>query len=215
MTPHDTGNLAPFYRFFETYGSERLDGLNDSHFAGLTTSEKEEAWNYLKDRFESSEERISGMYKLDPSRAVMLFKDALKNPVESSPYAASREAIEECRLMLLRFVNSIEPARQYVDAMTEFARSEFENVRFLFANAAPIYQVTPEVVAALKSMIFAETERLPLSAAISKYMAIHGMDFDLWDPHYNSIYMSLRSDDPETKMAAMKRLEESQAPDFV
>ncbi|MBC7683811.1 MAG: hypothetical protein H7176_01115 [Bdellovibrionales bacterium] len=209
-----TGNLGPFYRFFETYGSVRLDGLNDSHFADLTTAEKEEAWNYLKDRFECSDERISGMYTLDPSRAVVLFKETLKKPMEASPYAASREAIEESRLMLLNFVNSVEPDKQYVDAMTEFARSEFENVRFLFARTAPIYPVTPEIVAALKGLIFTETERLPLSAAISKYMVINGMDFDLWDPLYNSIYMSLRSDDPKTKMAAMKRLEEHQAPDY-
>jgi hypothetical protein len=98
--------------------------------------------------------------------------------------------------------------------MTEFASSEFENVRFLFAKAAPTHQVTPEVVAALKGMIFTETEQLPLSAAISKYMVIHGMDFDARDPLYKSIYMSLRSDDPKTKMAGMKRLEERQAPDY-
>ncbi|MEJ7805226.1 MAG: hypothetical protein WKG03_04820 [Telluria sp.] len=214
MTNQATGNLGPFYQFFETYGSERLNGLNESHFTGLTTAEKEEAWNYLKDRFESSDERISGMYKLDPSRALVLFKEALKKPIESSPYAASREAIEECRIMLLRFVYSIEPDKQYVDAMTVFAHSEFENVRFLFAKAAPIYQVTPEVVAALKGMIFTETEQLPLSAAISKYMVIHGMDFNARDPLYKSIYMSLRSDDPKTKMAAMRRLEESYAPDY-
>lgn len=214
MTHRATGNLGPFYQFFEAYGSERLDGLNEGHFAGLTTAEKEEAWNYLKDGFERSDERISGMYKLDPSSAVALFKEVLKKPMESSPYAASREAIEENRLLLLKFVNSVEPEQQYVDAMTEFSRSEFENVRFLFAKAAPIYQVTRGVVAALKGMIFTETEQLPLSAAITKYMVIHGMDFDARDPLYKSIYLSLRSDDPGTKMAAMKRLENHQAPDY-
>lgn len=215
MTHHGTGNLAPFYKFFETYGSERLDGLNESHFAGLTPAEKQEAWNYLKDGFESSDERISGLYKLDPSSAVILFKEALKKPIETSPYAASREAIEESRLMLLKFVNSVEPNKQYVDAMTEFARSEFENVRFMFAKSAPTHQVTPEVLTALKGMIFTETEQLPLSAAITKYMIIHGMDFDARDPLYKSIYLSLRSDDPKAKMAAMKQLDERQPPDYV
>lgn len=214
MTRQATGNLGPFYQFFETYGSARLDGLNESHFSGLTSVEKDEAWNYLRDGFENSDERISGMYRLDPSRAVALFKEALEKPISSSPYAASREAIEESRLMLHNFVNSLEPDKRYVDAMTEFSRSEFENVRFLFAKAAPIYQVSPAVVTALKGMIFTETEQLPLSAAITKYMAIHGTDFDARDPLYKAIYLSLRSDDPKTKMAAMKRLEERQAPDY-
>lgn len=49
---------------------------------------------------------------------LMLIKEALKKPIEPSPYAASREASEECRLMLLNFVNSIEPDKQYVEAMT-------------------------------------------------------------------------------------------------
>lgn len=214
MTHNATGNLAPFYQFFDTYGSERLNGLNENHFAGLSAADKEEAWNYLKQGFETSDERISGLYKLDPSRAVALFKEALKQPMEASPYAASREAIELSRLFLLKFVYSVERDRHYVDAMTKFAGSEFENVRTLFANAAPIYQVTPELVAALKGMIFTETERIPLSAAITKFMVIHGMDFDAQDPVYKKICMSLRSDDPKTKMAGMRQMEERQAPDY-
>lgn len=214
MTYNATGSLGPFYQFFDTYGSERLNGLNDAHFAGLNAAEKEEAWNYLKQGFETSDERISGLYKLDPSRAVALFKEALKQPMETSKYAASREAIESSRLFLLKFVYSVEQDKQYVVAMTQFAGSQFENVRALFANAAPIHNVTPELVAALKGMIFTETERIPLSAAITKLMVIHGMDFDAENPVYKSIYMSLRSDDPKAKMAGMKRLEEHQAPDY-
>lgn len=211
MTHDDTGENAPFYQFFETYGSERLNGLNESHFAALSAAEKEDAWNYLRPGFETSDERISGLYQLDSSRAVALFKEALKQPMASSPYAASREAIQSSRLLLLKFVHSVERDTQYVDAMTEFAGSEFENVRTLFANAAPTHQVTPELVAALKGMIFTETERIALSAAITKLMAIHGMDFDAQDPVYKQIYMSLRSDDPKTKMVAMKQLEERPA----
>lgn len=63
-------------------------------------------------------------------------------------------------------------------------------------------------------MIFMKTEQLPLSSAITKYMVIHGLDFDARDPLYKSIYMGLRSDDPKAKMEAMKRLEERQAPDY-
>lgn len=214
MTSYSKGNLAPFYQFFETYGSHRLDGLNDSHFQGLSDAEREEAWNFLKDRFEASDERISGLYKLDPSRAVALFKEALNHPIEPSPYAASRESREMCRLLLLRFVNNVEPDRKYVDAMTEFAGSEFEDVRAQFAMSVPIYHVTRQAVDALKGMIFTETKQIPLAAAIAQFMVIHGMDFDMEDTLYNSIYMALRSNDPSAKKAAIKRLEDSHLPDY-
>lgn len=214
MTSHAAANLAPFYRFFETYGSERLNGLNESHFQGLSDAEREEAWRFLEDGFEKSEERIAGLYKLDARRAVALFKKALQLHVEPSPYAASRESQEMCRLLLLRFVNSVEPDRKYVDAMTQFANSEFKNVRAQFAMSVPVSHVTPEAVDALKGMIFTETERIPLASAITKYMVIHGMDFDMEDPMYNSIYMALRSDDPKAKIAAFKSLEDNQSPGY-
>ena len=213
MTHAASGNLGPFYRFFHTYGSERLNGLNASHFAGLSAAEKEEAWNYLKQDFASSDERIAGLYLLDPCGAVALFKEALTQPMEMPPYAASREAMESSRLFLLTFVHSVEHDKQYVDAMAGFAGSAYENVRTLFANAAPIHQATPALVAALKEMILTETERIPLSAAITKFMVIHGMAFDAHDPAYKKIYMSLRADDLTTRMACVRLLEERQAPD--
>lgn len=47
-------------------------------------------------------------------------------------------------------------------------------------------------------MIFTETEQVPLSAAISKHMLIHGLDFNSRDQPNKSVYMALRSDDPKS-----------------
>ena len=36
--------LEKFYAFFQTYGTERLNGLGESYFVGMNDDEKEEAW---------------------------------------------------------------------------------------------------------------------------------------------------------------------------
>jgi hypothetical protein len=215
MTFTSNPKLAPIYGFFEKYGTERLRGLAPSYFQALNASEKEEVWNFLSDRFARSDECINALYNLDTKRAVEAFKKEIVVPIETSPYAAEREAIEECRLLMLGYINSIEPDEKYVSAINEFAGSEFEDVRAQFARSVPIHQVTQGAVDALKGMIFTETERIPLASAIAKFMVIHGMDFDRKDPLYKSIYMSLRSDDPKEKLSGMKRLEDTQRPDYV
>lgn len=207
--------LAPIFGFFEKTGTERLHGLDPSYFVGLNESEKNEAWNFLSDRFALSTDTISGLYYLDPIRAVTAFKNEIEAPIATSLYPAERKYIEECRLLMLRYINSVEPDGKYVAAMNEFAASEFKQVRSLFAQSVPIHKVTQAAVDALKGMIFTETEEAPLAAAILKFMAIHGMDFDRNDPVYKIIYRSLSSDDHKEKLAAIKRLEERQRPDYL
>ena len=207
--------LAPIYGFFEKYATERLRGLDPSYFRSLNESEKEEVWNFLSDRFARSAERINALYNLDPNRAVEAFKRAIAVPVETSPYAGERKALEECRLLMLGYINSVEPDEKNIAAMNEFAGSEFKDVRAQFARSVPTHQVTRSAVDALKGMIFTETETIPLTMEITKFMLIHGMDFSAKDPLYKSIYMSLCSDDPKEKLLGMKRLEESYRPDYV
>lgn len=214
MTFTSNPKLAPIYDFFKKTGSERLQGLAPSYFVGLNESEKEEAWNFLSHRFASSTDTINGLYYLDPQRAVAAFKKEIETPIAASPYRDQRKFREECRLLMLQYINSVEPDAKYVSAMNEFASSEFKQVRTLFAQSVPIHQVTPGAVDALKSIILTETEVVPLAAAITKFMVIHGMDFDRKSPLYKSIYMGLRSDDPKEKLAAMKRLEDVQRPDY-
>lgn len=198
--------LRRFYDFFETYGAERLNGLNESHFDSLTSSEREEVWKFLAKDVAQSEESIKGLYLLNKDRAIEFFKEVVTAPMKASEYSAERKELEVSRLSLLAYINSVEPDEKYVNAMCEFADSEFEDVRGLFARSLPIGQVTPDAVHALEKMIFTEVERVPLASAITKFMAIHGMDFDMDDSLYDSIYRSLRSDDPKEKMAAIRRL---------
>ena len=177
------------YSFFGNYGTERLAGLRESHFSGLSEGEREEAWNFLKDGFNLSSERITGLYMLDKVRAVKLFKVEVEAPIVSSPFPAEQQALEGNRLLMLRYICNVEPDEKYVDAICKFATSQFPKIRAEFAQSLPTRQLGRSVVDALKGMIFTETERVALTSAITKFMAIHGMDCDMNDPLYKSIYL--------------------------
>jgi len=211
----DQGGLAAFYAFFGTSGTARLDGLGYSYFVGLTDSEKEEAWNFLLDGFPSSRESIGGLFNLDWAKAVVLFKEAVERPLETSPYPAQQKAIEENRLLMLRHINSVEADEKYLAAMCKFSKSQFKDVRTAFAQCVPVYQVTHEAVSALKNMVLSETDTIVLASAVPKLMEIYGMEFDRKSSTYKSIYMSLSSDDPVEKTAGITRLEQYQAPDYI
>lgn len=215
MTTSPNSGLTEFYDFFEKFGTERLNGLGESYFAGLTDNEKEEAWNFLLKGFASSNERITGLYHLDSARAIKLFKSEVELPLAKSQHPAEQKAIESNRLLMLRYINKIEPSEKYITAMCEFSQSRFEDVRTEFAQALSSQHVTREAVEALKGMIFTETDTLAQSLAISKLLLIHGMEFNRKDPLYKSLYLSLLSDDIEEKAAGIRRLERNQLPNYI
>lgn len=195
------------YGFFQTYRTERLAGLSESHFSGLSEDEREEAWNFLKDGFNLSSERINGLYMLDKVRAVNLFKVEVEAPIVSSLFPAEQQALEGNRLLMLRYICNVEPDKKYVDAICKFATSQFSKIRAEFAQSLPTRQLGCSAIDALKGMIFTETERVPLTSAITKLMAIYGMDYDMNDPLYKSIYLLLRSENHKDKIFGMSRLE--------
>lgn len=215
MTYLSNPKLAPIYAFFDKGGSARLHGLDPSYFVGLNDSEKDEAWDFLSQRFALSTDRITGLYYLDPERAVAAFKKEIESPMQTSPYPAERKYIEECRLLMLQCIYLVQPEGRHLDAMTDFARSEFEEVRSLFAKSVPTHKVTRGAVDSLKEIILTETEEIPQGMAIRKFLVIHGMDFDRRNRLYRSLYQDLSADDPKVKLAAMQRVEAMQRPDFI
>lgn len=204
--------LVRFYEFFEKTGTERLSSFDESYFEGMSQADRQEAWNFLENAFARSADSITGLYLLGSVNAVSLFKAEIATSMPTTPYPALRRALESNRLLMLSYICKLEPDPIYIDAMTEFVNSEFEEIRGEFAQAVPVSPVTHNVIEALKRMIFTEIERIPLTSAITKLMVIHGMDFDRHDPLYKSIFLLLISDTPGDKIAGMARLERSGAP---
>lgn len=213
-TSTDAAGLARFYAFFEKFGTERLNGLDSSYFQDLTATEKAEAWAYLKDGFEVSDERIRGLYLLDPAAAVELFQQTVQPPVEDSPYPAKRQAAELSRVLMLRCIVAQQPGAESLNELASRATSEFPKVRSAVMQALPTKQLTPEAIDALKSVVFTEVDEIALSTAITKLMAIHGMEFSAKDPTYKSIYVGLSSENVANKKSAMVKLGELGAPEY-
>lgn len=215
MALKNTPRLERFYDFFKTIGAARLDGLDESYFVGLTNEEKETAWIFMRENFTRSSERIAGMYLLDSSRAVNEFKKALVIPIDQIQIINEQEELESSRLSMLKYVNLYEPDEKWVAAMCDFAVSNFSTVRDKFAHDLPAKRLTFAAVSALKRMILTEVERVPLISAITKLMLIHGMDFHMDDPVYDSIYRLLKSQNKNEKLSAFTRLESIRTPDFI
>lgn len=217
IDPVKSGSLGKFYAFFDKTGTERLSGLDASYFDGISEAERQEAWTFLQNDFAGSPDAISGLYLLDSIKAVALFKAAIDAPMPAALYPAKRRALENNRLLMLmlKYITKVDLDPIYIDAMTAFASSEFEEIRGEFAQAVPIAPVKRGAVEALKRMIFTEVERIPMTSAITKFMVIHGMDFDRHDPVYKSIFIALMSDNPDDKIAGIARLEQRQTPDYL
>jgi len=207
--------LARLHAFFESTGSERMQGLDETYFIGMNESEKRKVWDFLKDRFDRSSDRIVGLYLLGPLQAVELFKKAVASPIPETPYAATRRDLEGNRILMLRKIVEIEPLPEYLEAINEFSYSQFTGVRAAFARAVPKDKVTPNAIRGLKSMIFTDTEMLPLGTAIRKLMLLHGVHYDPDDPVYRSTLRSLMSQDVEEKRIGMQRLQAIRAPDYI
>lgn len=207
MAVSSESKLSRLYNFFNSYGTERLSGLDRSYFVELSPEEKEEAWKFLMVGFPDSVDNIIGLYLLDKDRAIEEFKSALSVEPVKSDFPAERRASEINRLLMLRYVTNAEPTPQFLDLMEEYARSEFEEVRSQFAQSVSLRNATPGIVQALKGMIYTESERIPLATAIMALMELHGLNYDVENPIHRAIYMSLRSNSLDEKNAGMNRLD--------
>ncbi|MEW6761869.1 MAG: hypothetical protein AB1437_13695 [Pseudomonadota bacterium] len=207
MAVTDDSKLSRLYKFFNTYGPERMNGLDASYFAGMSPAEQAEAWDFLMTGFPDSVDNITGLYLLNKMRAIEQFKLALDQPMPESEFAAEQRETEIDRLLMLRYVTNNDPDPRYIAMLANFAGSKFESVRTQFAQSLSNRNATPDNINALKGMIFTETERLPLASAILALMELHGVSSDPDDPEHRATYMSLRSGAPDDKLAAMNRLE--------
>ncbi len=143
-----TSGLARFHAFFETWGKERLDGLDASHFRNLTDGERAEAWDFLEKNLAFSAESTCGLYLINPERAVEKFKEQVRMPLAQDVYPTERRTQEENRMLMLRYIVALDKDEKYVDLMNTFAMSEFDNVR---ADLRNIYLCGVQQFALLKS----------------------------------------------------------------
>lgn len=203
-----TPGLAKLHHFFQDRGMERLNGLDKSYFYGLSDDEKLQAWNFLSDNFKYSSDKTTGLFLLDPEKALTLFKDEVQTPLERTEYKDQCRVQQENKILMLHYILSLDSNEKYINLMDQFGKSEFEEVRTLFAQFLPTRNVPTSSLNVLKGMIFTETETLPQTSAIAKFMAIYGHDFKLNDPSYKSLFRALLSDNEKDINSAIHQIEQ-------
>lgn len=189
-----------FLDFFSTANKERLDGLNQTHFDGMSPEERSMAFDYLLNLLlkGGSRESANGIFVADAARAAPLIRQLL----HAGKLRESAEIAAAWNLYQISPDTSLIPV---------FIRSMSSSDKYNRANAAfyvPADVLTPELDAALKGMIRTETETLPLINAINKLLECHGITREsVSKDEFSAFYRGLRSDALTDKEKAFQKLD--------
>ena len=189
-----------FLDFFSMNNHERLDGLSDIYFTGMTMQERSMAFDYLLKLVNDggSRETVHGLFLADAARAAPIVRDLLE----------AHKLRDDAEIAAAWNLQQIAPD----DALLSvFIRLMSSTDKYNRANAAfyvPADVFTAELDAALKSMIRTETETLPLVNAINKLLECHGITRESVDKEkFSHFYLGLRSDEARDKEAIFEELD--------
>lgn len=189
-----------FLDFFEMNNKERLDGLNESYFSGMSKDERDRAFQFLLEKAEAggSEESVNGLFQADAVRAI--------EPVRSL-LAAGRlrpEAEIAAAWNLTRTVD----AAFLLPIFIKWMASDDSRVRSNAAYYVPSEPLTAELKAALQGMIRTETVQLARIHAVDKLLMAYGVNKEsVGKDVYLGIFRGLHSDEMQMKEAAFKKLD--------
>jgi hypothetical protein len=176
-----------FLAFFATANKERLDGLDETHFNGMSPEERSKAFDYLVERVLNggSRESVGGLFVADPARAAPIVRQLL----DSGKLREDAEISAAWELYQIQQDPSLIPV--FIRLMSSANPTNRSNAAFY----VPADVLTPELGAALKGMIRTETETLPLVNAINKLLECHGITREsVSKEEFSKFYLGLRSD---------------------
>lgn len=189
-----------FLDFFSKNNRERLDGLNEIHFTGMTAQERSMAFDYLLKLVHDggSRESVHGLFLADAGRATPVLRELLD----------AHKLRGDAEIAAAWDLHQIAPDATLLPV---FIRLMLSTDKYNRANAAfyvPADVLTPELDAALKGMIRIETDTLPLVNAINKLLACYGITREsVSKEEFSRFYRSLRSDEPTDKEAIFEELD--------
>lgn len=205
-----------FIDFFSLRQRSRLDGLDATYFSPMSAAEKDMAFEYLKNGFEISEERLRGLYLCNPDKALALFKDALSLPEKKGSNKREDEAILMNRVLMAGYICNADPTQENIDALVSLdVASGSEDTRSAFYEWIPKKPTTSKAISRLVEGVLKEVNRMVLASAASKLMASYGMLFNMHDNEYKRIYRGLISSDITIKKQHIQALQSQGSPIFV
>lgn len=189
-----------FLEFFTTANKERLDGLNETHFDGMSPEERSKAFDYLLERVlkGGSRESVGGLFVADPARAAPIVRQLLD----------SGKLREDAEISAAWELYQIQPDPSLIPVFIRLMSSANQTNRSNAAFYVPADKLTPELDAALKGMIRTETETLPLINAINKLLECHGITREsVSKEEFSKFYLGLRSDVLDDKEKTFRQLD--------
>lgn len=188
-----------FLDFFSMTNHERLDGLSEIYFTGMSKEERAMAFEYLLNRVHGggSRESVNGLFIADPERAAPIVTELL----------AAQKLHEDAEIAAAWNLGRARPDASLIPVFIRLMSSTDEYNRANAAFYVPADDFTPELESALRGMIRTETETLPLVNAINKYLECHGITrASVSKEEFSHFYRGLRND----KELAFKELEQRQ-----
>ena len=189
-----------FLDFFSINNRERLDGLNEIYFTDMTAQERSMAFDYLLKLVHDggSRETVHGLFLADAVRAAPIVRKLLD----------AHKLREDAEISAAWNLQQIAPDASLLPV---FIRLMSSADRYNRANAAfyvPADVLTPELDDALRDMIHAETDTLPLVNAINKLLECHGVTREAAGKEvFSRFYRGLRSDEAREREVIFKELD--------
>jgi len=188
-----------FLNFFSMNNRERLDGLNEIYFTGMTTEERSMAFDYLLKLVHNggSRETVHGLFLADAGRAAPIVRELLD----------AHKLREDAEITAAWNLQQIAPDTALLPVFIRLMSSADKYNRANAAFYVPADILTPELDAALKGMIRTDTETLPLVNATNKLLECYGITRESVSKEaFSRFYRGLRSEKAGDKEATFKRL---------
>jgi hypothetical protein len=189
-----------FLEFFSMHNKERLDGLDESYFVGMTQVEKDMAFSYLLNKITAggTEESVHGIFLANKERASPILKELLKN-------GGLRDDAEIAAAWNLY---RISPDSTLVSVFIRLMSSEDRRIRAKAAYYIPSNGFDPNVILALQGMIRTETDMLASINATNKLLECYGITREsVQKEEFSRFYRGLRSEDANLREITFKQLD--------
>lgn len=188
-----------FLDFFSMHNKERLDGLSEIYFTGMTQQERAMAFNHLLKMVEAggSEESVNGLFLANQERAVPVVTELLNNGILR----------DEAKVVAAWNLFRVKPDSSLLSVFIQLMSSADKRIRAKAAYYVPSNMVNSELIEGLEGMIRTETDTLASINATNKLLECYGITRESVEKEeFSRLYRGLRSDESSDKEQTFKQL---------
>ena len=189
-----------FLDFFSMHNRERLDGLDESYFSGMTDAERKMAFNYLLAMVQDGggEESVNGLFTADAIAAW--------EPVDQLLSAGLLRPA--ARIVAASHLYRGRPDSLYLQVFYHYMADPDARLRRLAVLYLPPV-LTPETKTYLHGMVRTETDEQVYLQVVTKILRCYGINGrSVGKDIFLGLYAELHSEDSKVREKALLRLED-------